>query len=68
MRTGLRGLAMSITSTPGPAWLSALMFSGNVGSSVSFWIDRYAVLPSADRSTKAPQLMSSSSWSHSVAL
>ena len=36
-----------MTSTPGPLWLSALRFSGSVGSSVSFWIDRYAVLPSA---------------------
>ncbi len=68
MRTGLRGLAMSMTSTPGPVWLSVLGFSGNDGSSVSFWIERYAVLPSAERSTNAPQLTSSSSWSHSVAL
>jgi hypothetical protein len=56
-----------MTSTPGPAWLTALRSSGSVGSSVSFWIDRYAVFPSGARSTKAPQLMSCNSWSHSVA-
>ena len=57
-----------MTSTPAIDWLIALRFSGSVGSIVSFWIERYAVLPSAERSTNAPQLTSSSSWSHSVAL